>query len=81
MMLGVIRDPQNAAGTASVTDAATTKAVLANTQVTSSKNKLTIGAENSVADDHIAVSNGFGAANYALRATMHRQLKSSVIRR
>ncbi|WP_152083310.1 autotransporter outer membrane beta-barrel domain-containing protein [Enterobacter oligotrophicus] len=62
VMLGVIRDPQNAAGTASVIDAATTKAVLANTQVTSSKNKLTIGAENSVTDDRIAVSNGFGAA-------------------
>jgi len=62
VMLGTLQNADNVAGTASVIDAAMTQAVLANTQVTSSKNQLTIGEKDAVTDDAIFVRNGFGAA-------------------
>lgn len=62
VMLGTLLNADNVAGTASVTDASITQAVLANTQVTAGKNRLIIGAENATTADYIAVSNGFGAA-------------------
>lgn len=62
VMLGDLKNAENAAGTASVADAATTGVVLANTQVTSSKNQLIIGAEDGISDQAIAVHNGFGAS-------------------
>ena len=62
VMLGTLQNADNVAGTASVIDAAMTQAVLANTQVTSSKNQLSIGEKDAITDDAIFVRNGFGAA-------------------
>ncbi|QLA69331.1 autotransporter outer membrane beta-barrel domain-containing protein [Enterobacter pasteurii] len=62
VMLGTLQNPENASGTASVIDAAITGAVLANTQVTSAKNQLYIGAESAPSDQAIAVPTGFGAS-------------------
>ncbi|MDX6040965.1 autotransporter outer membrane beta-barrel domain-containing protein [Scandinavium lactucae] len=63
VMLGTLQNAANVAGTANVTDAATTGAVLANTQVMASKNQLFIGgAENSISSNAITVRNGFGAS-------------------
>ncbi len=62
VMLGTLQNADNVAGTASVIEAAMTQAVLANTQVTSSKNQLTIGEKDAITDDAIFVRNGFGAA-------------------
>lgn len=62
VMLGTLQNADNVAGTASVVDAAMTQAVLANTQVTSSKNQLIIGVEDVITDNAISVRNGFGAS-------------------
>ncbi|WP_333852372.1 autotransporter outer membrane beta-barrel domain-containing protein [Leclercia sp.] len=62
VMLGTLQNADNVAGTASVIDAAMTQAVLANTQVTASKNQLHIGEKDAITDETIFVRNGFGAA-------------------
>ena len=62
VMLGTLQNADTAAGTATVIDAATTGAVLANTQVTSAKNQLIIGADKAPTDQAIAVPVGFGAS-------------------
>lgn len=62
VMLGTLQNADNVAGTASVVDAAMTQAVLANTQVTSDKNRLVIGVEDAITGDTISVRNGFGAS-------------------
>ncbi|EGI8585842.1 autotransporter outer membrane beta-barrel domain-containing protein [Salmonella enterica] len=62
VMLGTLQNADNVAGTASIIEAAMTQAVLANTQVTSNKNQLSIGEQDAVTDDAIFVRNGFGAA-------------------
>ncbi len=62
VMLGTLQNPESASGTASVIDATITGAVLANTQVTSAKNQLYIGAESAPTDQAIAVPAGFGAS-------------------
>ncbi|MEF9888328.1 autotransporter outer membrane beta-barrel domain-containing protein [Citrobacter sp.] len=62
VMLGTLLNADNVAGSASVIDAAMTQAVLANTQVTSNKNQLTIGDKDAITSEAIFVHNGFGAA-------------------
>lgn len=62
VMLGKIENPGSTGGTASVADASTSQATLATTQVTSSKNRLVIGAGNAQTESSIAVANGFGAS-------------------
>ena len=62
VMLGTLQNADNMAGTASVTEAAMTQAVLATTQVTSGKNQLHIGEKDAITDEAIFVRNGFGAA-------------------
>lgn len=62
VMMGKLQDAAQAIGTATVTDAATTGAVLAQVELTADKNKLLIGSSVAPTGEHIAVQNGFGAA-------------------
>lgn len=62
VMLGTLQNADSVAGTASVIEAAMTQAVLANTQVTSDKNRIIIGEKDAITDDTIFVRNGFGAS-------------------
>jgi hypothetical protein len=66
VMMGKLRDAEQAVGTATVTDAATTGAVLAQVELTADKNKLLIGSSVAPTGDHLAVQNGFGAARLTL---------------
>lgn len=67
VMLGTLQNAESAAGTATVTDAATTGAVLANTQVTANRNQLIVGsAEDGISADAISVRKGFGASQLRL---------------
>ncbi|EBB6671647.1 autotransporter outer membrane beta-barrel domain-containing protein [Salmonella enterica] len=69
VMMGELVDGHGETGAVDIKDASIANSVLAQVQVTSDKNHIIIGSAKAPHDDHIAVENGFGAAQLVLAGT------------
>lgn len=69
VMTGQLMNNDSVTGEATVADAATAGAVLANVEVVADKNRLVIGNGVPASDSEIAVENSFGAAKLRLEGT------------
>lgn len=66
VMTGQLINNDSVTGEATVTDAATAGAVLANVDVVADKNRVVVGSAQAMSDQEIAVANSFGAASLRL---------------